>query len=298
MPSTESLNPRFADIDSWPTIEAVEAMLEGQMSAIASIKSQTLQIAAAADAAAVRLRNGGRLVYVGAGTSGRVAVQDGVELGPTFGWPSERLLYLMAGGIDALVHSAEGAEDDADQARSNIEESRISTDDVVIGVAASGRTPFTIAALDAANVAGALTIAIANNAGTDLLNAAQHGLLAATGSEAIAGSTRMKAGTAQKAILNLLSTAIMLRLGRVYRGLMVDMVISNDKLLHRAFGIVRALSNCSEAVAIEAVYLARNDIKTAVLIALGNDPETATDVLREHGGILRNAVEALDGKPS
>jgi N-acetylmuramic acid 6-phosphate etherase len=298
MPSTESLNPRFADIDSWPTIEAVEAMLEGQMSAIASIKSQTLQIAAAADAAAVRLRNGGRLVYVGAGTSGRVAVQDGVELGPTFGWPSERLLYLMAGGIDALVHSAEGAEDDADQARSNIEESRISTDDVVIGVAASGRTPFTIAALDAANVAGALTIAIANNAGTDLLNAAQHGLLAATGSEAIAGSTRMKAGTAQKAILNLLSTAIMLRLGRVHRGLMVDMVISNDKLLHRAFGIVRALSNCSEAVAIEAVYLARNDIKTAVLIALGNDPETATDVLREHGGILRNAVEALDGKPS
>ena len=189
MPNTESLNPRFSDIDSWPTIEAVEAMLEGQMSAIASIKSQTQRISAAAEAAAARLQNGGRLVYVGAGTSGRVAVQDGVELGPTFGWPSERLLYLMAGGIDALVHSAEGAEDDADDARSRVRESAISADDVVIGVAASGRTPFTIAALNAANDAGALTIAIVNNAGTDLLRAAQHGLLAATGSEAIAGST-------------------------------------------------------------------------------------------------------------
>jgi N-acetylmuramic acid 6-phosphate etherase len=123
-------------------------------------------------------------------------------------------------------------------------------------------------------------------------------LLAATGSEAIAGSTRMKAGTAQKAILNLLSTAIMLRLGRVYRGLMVDMVISNDKLLNRAFGIVRALSNCSEAVAMEAVGLAQNDIKAAVLIALGKDPAAAAQLLREHNGILRDAVETLDRSPS
>ncbi|MBL0925288.1 MAG: N-acetylmuramic acid 6-phosphate etherase [Sphingomonadaceae bacterium] len=294
MSSTESLNPRFADIDSWPTIEAIEAMLEGQMSAIASIKSQTLEIAAAAEAAAARLQKGGRLVYAGAGTSGRVAVQDGVELGPTFGWPTERLVYLMAGGVDALIHSAEGAEDDADEAREQIRKSGIGAQDVVIGVAASGRTPFTIATLDEANRAGALTIGIANNPETGLLQAARHGLLAATGSEAIAGSTRMKAGTAQKAVLNLLSTAIMLRLGRVYRGLMVDMVISNDKLLNRAFGIVRALSNCTEAMAIEAVHLARNDIKTAVLIALGNDPEKAADMLRQHDGILRDAVEALE----
>ncbi len=295
MPNTESVNPRFADIDRWTTTEAVEAMLEGQLSAIASIKSQTGQIAAAAEAAAERLRNGGRLVYVGAGTSGRVAVQDGVELGPTFGWPNTRLLYLIAGGTDALVRSAEGAEDDADDARSRIDEAAIGSGDVVIGVAASGRTPFTIAALKAAKAAGALTIAIANNAGTELLQVADHGLLAATGSEAIAGSTRMKAGTAQKAILNLLSTAIMLRLGRVYRGLMVDMVISNEKLLNRAFGIVRALSDCSEATAVKAVHLAGNDIKTAVLIALGKDPVEAAALLREHGGILRDAVESMDG---
>lgn len=295
MPNTESVNPRFADIDRWTTTEAVEAMLEGQLSAIASIKSQTGQIAAAAEAAAERLRNGGRLVYVGAGTSGRVAVQDGVELGPTFGWPNTRLLYLIAGGTDALVRSAEGAEDDADDARSRIDEAAIGSGDVVIGVAASGRTPFTIAALKAAKAAGALTIAIANNAGTELLQVADHRLLAATGSEAIAGSTRMKAGTAQKAILNLLSTAIMLRLGRVYRGLMVDMVISNEKLLNRAFGIVRALSDCSEATAVKAVHLAGNDIKTAVLIALGKDPVEAAALLRDHGGILRDAVESMNG---
>lgn len=293
MPSTESLNPRFADIDSWPTIEAIESMLEGQLAAIATIKNQTAEIASAAEAAASRLKTGGRLVYVGAGTSGRVAVQDGVELGPTFGWPANRLVYLMAGGLDALVHSAEGAEDDAGDARLQIKVHNISNDDIVIGVAASGKTPFTVAAINAANDIGALTIAIANNDKTPLLMSAQHSLLAATGSEAIAGSTRMKAGTAQKAILNLLSTAIMLRLGRVYRGLMVDMIISNDKLLKRAFGIVKTLSDCNEAVAIDAVHQADNDIRTAVLIALGQPPKSAVSLLRQHDGILRDAILAL-----
>ena len=294
MHNTESLNPRFSEIDSWPTSEAVEAMLEGQMAAIASIKSQTALIASAAEAAAERLKLGGCLVYVGAGTSGRVAIQDGVELGPTFGWPADRLVYLMAGGIDALVHSAEGAEDDGNDARSQIAARQIDRNDIVIGVAASGKTPYTVAAIQAAREAGALTIAIANNAETPLLTSAEYPLLAATGSEVIAGSTRMKAGTAQKAVLNLLSTAIMLRLGRVYRGLMVDMVISNDKLLNRAFGIVRTLSNVSEPVAIEAVHLANKDIKTAVLIALGQTPEAAADILQQQNGILRDAIAALD----
>ncbi len=296
MPNTESVNPRFSEIDLWPTVEAVEAMLEGQMAAIASIKSQTAGIAAAAEAAAERLARGGRLIYVGAGTSGRVAVQDGVELGPTFGWPADRLVYLMAGGIDALVHSAEGAEDDASDAAAQISAIRLSAHDVVIGVAASGRTPFTIAALRAAKTSQALTIAIANNAGTELLAVADHGLAAATGSEAIAGSTRMKAGTAQKAVLNLLSTAIMLRLGRVYRGLMVDMVISNDKLQNRAYGIVQSLSRCTEAAAAEALALADNDIRTAVLIAMGQPLETAIALLQRHDGRLRAAVDDLQGR--
>lgn len=292
MSNTESLNPRFADIDEWPTLEAVEAMLEGQLAAIAAIKSETVKLAAAAEAAAERLGRGGRLVYVGAGTSGRVAVQDGVELGPTFGWPAERLVYQMAGGIDALVHSAEGAEDDAEDAATQIADQGISAHDVVIGVAASGRTPFTIGALKAARDAQALTIAIANNDGSELLSVAHHALVAATGSEVIAGSTRMKAGTAQKAMLNLLSTAIMLRLGRVYRGLMVDMVISNDKLQNRAHAIVQSLSGCSAADAIKAVAMAGNDIKTAVLIAMGESLTSARALLDRHGGILRSAVDA------
>lgn len=294
MSDTESLNPRFADIDSWPTVEAVEAMLEGQMAAIASIKSQTASIAAAAEAAASRLLKGGRLVYVGAGTSGRVAVQDGVELGPTFGWPSDRLVYLMAGGMGALAQSTEGAEDDALAAQAEIAANAVDHNDVVIGVAASGKTPFSIAAILAARSAGALTIAIANNPDTALLAAAEHALVAATGSELIAGSTRMKAGTAQKAILNLLSTAIMLRLGRVYRGLMVDMVISNKKLLSRAFGIVGTLTNCSEVTAISAVEAANQDIKKAVLIAMGQSPAAASALLDTHHGILRDAIESLE----
>jgi N-acetylmuramic acid 6-phosphate etherase len=291
MSSTETLNPRFAEIDSWPLTEAVEAMLEGQMAAIAAIKSQTSEIAAAAETAAERLQRGGRLIYAGAGTSGRVAVQDGVELSPTFGWPAERLAYLIAGGMGALLQSAEGAEDDAQTARAEVLALGVTDRDVMIGVAASGRTPFTIAAVTTACENGALTIAIANNPGTALLTAAHHPLVAETGSEAIAGSTRMKAGTAQKAILNLLSTAIMLKLGRVYRGLMVDMVISNEKLLYRSYGIVSRLTNCSEASAIAAIALAGHDIKTAVLIAMGHSLEDASQRLARHGGNLRRAIE-------
>jgi N-acetylmuramic acid 6-phosphate etherase len=292
MAGTETPDPRFADIDRWPTVDAVTAMLDGQVEAIAAIRSQTAAISAAADAAAAVLKSGGRLAYAGAGTSGRVAVQDGVELGPTFGWPEARLVYLMAGGTDALVHSAEGAEDDADGAQAEVATKGISQGDVLIGVAASGRTRFTISAIEAARAAGALTISIANNPDTPLLTAADHSIVAATGSEIIAGSTRMKAGTAQKAILNILSTAIMLRLGRVYRGLMVDMVISNAKLLHRAHGIVQSITACPDDVAIRAVEVAGHDIKVAVLIALGHSADSAKVLLAAHDGILRDAIEA------
>jgi N-acetylmuramic acid 6-phosphate etherase len=292
MSNTESQDLRFVDIDTWPIVAAVEAMLEGQMAAIAAIKTQTLAIATAAEAAAERLSTGGRLVYVGAGTSGRVAVQDGVELGPTFGWPTDRLVYLMAGGNGALMRSVEGAEDDADAARAAISANTIGANDVVIGVAASGRTRFTIAAVEAAKEAGALTIAIANNPGTALLAAAQFAILADTGAEVIAGSTRMQAGTAQKAILNMLSTAIMLRMGRVYRGLMVDMVISNEKLRARAENMVQSVANCGAKEAKSALKMANDDIKTAILIAHGQSLRDATALLVAKRGILRDAIEA------
>jgi N-acetylmuramic acid 6-phosphate etherase len=291
--STETVDPRFVDLDRWPSERAVEAMLEGQLAAVAAIYSQVRAIADAADAAGDRLRHSGRLVYVGAGTSGRIAVQDGVELFPTYNWPQERLVFLMAGGLEALTMSAERAEDDADGARARIAESAIGREDVVIGVAASGRTPFTVAAIDAARAVGALTVGISNNADTPLLSAAEHAIAIVTGSEIVAGSTRMKAGTAQKAVLNMLSTTTMLRCGLVYRGLMVNMRVSNDKLLQRGRVMIRDIARVSNEDAGAALERADLEIKPGVLIALGADREQATQLLCDAHGDLHVAVTAL-----
>ncbi len=292
MSDTERLDPRYTDIDLWPTADAVSAMLEGQMAAVAAVRPAVAALADAADAAAERLLAGGRLVYAGAGTSGRIAVQDGVELGPTFGWPNARTIFLLAGGMAALARSAEGAEDDLAAAGAEVVRAGVAAGDVVIGVAASGRTPFTIAVIAAARARDALTIGIANNPGTPLLSAPHHALLADTGSEAVAGSTRMKAGTAQKVMLNLLSTAIMLRMGRVYRGYMVDMVISNDKLMRRAERMVATLGDCGPDGAAAALAAGGNDIATAILIARGAEPAEAADRLARSGGMLRRAIDA------
>ncbi len=291
--STESVDPRYAEIDRWPTALAVEAMLEGQMAAIASISSQISAIAAASEAAATVLKDGGRLVYAGAGTSGRIAVQDGVELGPTYDWPSDRLVFLLAGGMNALAQSAEAAEDDAAGARAEIISAAIGTGDVVVGIAASGRTPYAVSAVETARARGALTIGIANNPGSPLLVAADHALLADTGSEAIAGSTRMKAGTAQKALLNLFSTATMMRCGRVYRGQMVEMRVSNDKLLARAQAMVGELAGVDAMTAAQALAEGGNRIKTAILLARGLSASDSADLLARHDGNLGRAMDTL-----
>jgi N-acetylmuramic acid 6-phosphate etherase len=291
--STEAIDPRYVDIDQWPTSLAVEAMLEGQSAAIGAIRAQVGRIALAAEAAASRLGTEGRLVYVGAGTSGRIAVQDGVELYPTYNWPQDRLFFLMAGGLAALTEAAEGAEDDADAACAEIAAARIGAQDVVIGVAASGRTPYTLAAIVAAREAGALTIGIANNAGTDLLAAADHGLVAETGTEIVAGSTRMKAGTAQKAMLNMLSTAIMLRKGLVYRGRMINMRISNEKLRLRGQTMVRDIAGVELEAAARALDATGEDIKQAILVAMGMATEEARSLLEAHGQNLADAMRAM-----
>lgn len=292
--STETADPRYMDVDGWPTAIAVDAMIEGQIAALATLSGQTAALATASDAAAARLSGGGRIAYAGAGTSGRIAVQDGVELTPTYDWPAERLVFLLAGGEAAVMHSVEGAEDSAAAARAAVTAQAIGARDVLIGVAASGRTPFTLAAVEAARAAGALTIAVANNAGTPLLAAADHAILADTGSELIAGSTRMKAGTAQKAALNIISTAIMLRSGLVYRGLMVNMRVSNEKLVRRAQAMVATLADVAPAVAADALEASGRDIKTAVLIATGVTPDDARARLVASHGDLRGAL-ATDG---
>lgn len=291
--STERVDPRFTDIDQWPTLAAVEAMLEAQRAALTAIEGQTAMIAAAADAAAERLKSGGRLVYAGAGTSGRIAVQDGVELSPTFNWPTDRLVFIMAGGLNALVESVEGAEDDADEARRQVTASQVGPDDVVIGVAASGSTPFTVAIIEAARAKGALTIGLANNIDAPIVSRADFGICVETGSEVVAGSTRMKAGTAQKAVLNILSTAIMMRSGLIFRGMMINVRILNEKLLARGVSMIRALTGVDRSTASQALDEAGLEVRPAVLIALGANPIEADRLLTRHKGDLTEAITAM-----
>ena len=292
--ATEDVDPRFADLDAWALASAMEAMWEGQLAAVAAIGRALPAITAATTAAEQALGDRGRLIYVGAGTSARVAVQDGAELTPTFAWPQERLRFIIAGGESAFAASVEGAEDDAADAVKQIDEAGLSTRDVVIAVSASGTTPFTVAALQQARAHHAVTIGVANNAGTPLLASAKYPVLVETGRELIAGSTRMKAGTAQKAVLNLISTGIMLRLGRVYRGMMVNMPPTNAKLKRRAESMVARIAGCSEAKAADALEETQGDIKIAALVALGHDKAEAERILLRHNGNLRRVLAELN----
>jgi N-acetylmuramic acid 6-phosphate etherase len=286
---TEDRLERWRDADTWPAERSLAAMLDSQMAALGAVRSALPALARAADAAAQRLGHGGRLVYAGAGASGRLAVQDGVELHPTFGWPRERLCYLIAGGEAALVRSIEGAEDDVGSAEAAVAALALGAADVLVAVAASGRTAFTCAVQRHARAAGALTIGLANNPGTPLLEQAEIPVLLTTGPEFLAGSTRMAAGTAQKIALNLLSTQTMMALGRVYEGFMVDVVPTNAKLVARAKGIVQALTGCGPAEAETLWQRAGGDLKLAVLLADGLELAEARARLAAAGGNLRRA---------
>lgn len=289
--ATEQISPRYIELDSWSAVEMIAAMYEGQLAAAAAVRSALVTIAAAVEDAVPALKRGGRIVYAGAGTSGRIGVQDGAELTPTFDWPPDRVVFAMAGGMDALVRSAEQAEDNESAGAEAMANANIGVNDVVIGVAASGMTPFTIGALRAASAAGAVTIAVANNPGAPLFEVARHRILADTGSEVIAGSTRMNAGTAQKIVLNLFSTAVMVRMGRVYRGLMVDMRARNAKLRRRAEVIVSEIVRCTEGDAARHLDEANGDVKTAVLLGFGLSSSDAQQLLQRHGGNLRSAID-------
>jgi N-acetylmuramic acid 6-phosphate etherase len=287
---TEHISERYAELDSWPAPKILAAMYEEQVAAAEAVRAALPAIAVAVDDAVPALQRGGRIVYAGAGTSGRIGVQDGAELPPTFDWPTGRVIFAMAGGMDALTRSSEGAEDNEQAGAQAMIDNKITADDVVIGLAASGTTPFTIGALRAASKAGAVTIAVANNPGAPLFEVARHRILADTGSEVIAGSTRMKAGTAQKIVLNLFSTAVMVRMGRVFRGLMVDMRARNAKLRRRAQGIVATIVGCTNDDASRHLDAADGDVKTAVLIGFGLAQSDAAALLARHAGNLRAAI--------
>lgn len=290
---TEQGLHRTRDADGWPAEEGLAAMLDNQFNAFAAVREALPALAGAVEAAAARLAPGtGRLVYAGAGASARLAVQDGVELHPTFGWPHDRLAYLVAGGTGALVRSAEGAEDDAAAGLREMVALRPGPADVVLSVAASGTTAYTRAVQAAAREAGALTVAFANNPDAPLLDGAAHPVLLRTGPEFLAGSTRMTAGTAQKIALNLFSTRLMTELGHVHRGLMVDMVPSNAKLVRRAHRMVAAIAGVDEAAGAAAWEQAGGDVKRAVLMLAGHGRAAAEARLQAAGGRLSVALAA------
>jgi N-acetylmuramic acid 6-phosphate etherase len=293
--NTERPSPRYSEIDSWEPGDALDAMIEGQFAAVAAVRGARAAIEQAARAMEARLRYRGRLIYAGAGTSGRLAVQDGAELMPTFSWPRERLVLIMAGGAPAFTQSVEGAEDQTDTGAQQVREHRVDSKDVLIAVAASGTTPFTLAALKEAKRLGALTIGIANNRGTPLLNESDHPIWLDTGSEPIAGSTRLVAGTAQKVTLNLLSSLLMILLGRVYGGLMVDVQATNEKLMRRSEDMVMRLSGGTREQARSALGRAQGSVKLAILLSRGCDLQTAKTLLDRGNGQLRKAL-ALIGR--
>jgi N-acetylmuramic acid 6-phosphate etherase len=288
--STEGVSPRYLDLDVWSATDQVQSLYEGQLAAVAALGPAVPAISAAVEQAAERLRRGGRLIYVGAGTSARIGVQDGAELLPTFNWPSDRVAFVIAGGEAALLRAVENAEDSAEDGARRIEELGVGVDDVVLGIAASGNTPFTVSAIKAARARGALTVGIANNTGSSLLAAGEHAVLLETGVEPVAGSTRLKAGTAQKVALNLFSTALMIQLGHVYRGMMVDMRPTNGKLRRRSEEMVVAIADCKPSVAADALVKAQGSIKIAVLIAIGLSAEAAAALIVKHDGNLRAAL--------
>ncbi len=288
---TEATRGDLRDIDLLPTRELVAVMNASDATVAPAVAAAADDIAAAIDAIAERLAAGGRLIYVGAGTSGRLGLLDAVECGPTFNTAPGQVEGVLAGGNDAFVDAHEGAEDDLAGGRAAIERRAVGAADAVVGIAASGRTPYVLGAIRAARAAGALTVGISCNAGAALSAEVDRAIEVDTGPEVVAGSTRLKAGTAQKLVLNTVSTAVMVRLGKTYGNLMVDVRATNEKLRERAAAIVQAAAGVDRDAALAALAAADSDAKTAILaLRAGIEPAQARDRLAAHGGRLRDAL--------
>jgi N-acetylmuramic acid 6-phosphate etherase len=288
---SEGRNPRSMDIDLMDAAGIV-ATVNAEDRLVPEAVSQVLpQVAQAVDAIVAAFNRGGRLVYIGAGTSGRLGVLDASECPPTYGVPPTMVVSLMAGGLDALVNASEGAEDNVAAGAGDLRGIALSPDDVVVGIAVSGRTPYVIGALDYAKSVGAIAVALTCNPDSPIAAMADISIAPVVGPEVVTGSTRMKSGTAQKLVLNMLSTASMIRIGKTYRNLMVDMIASNEKLVARAARIVMLATECSAEVAEAAMARAGNDTKLAIYMVLtGRGAEDARVALASANGVLRRAL--------
>ncbi|MFD5745230.1 N-acetylmuramic acid 6-phosphate etherase [Streptomyces massasporeus] len=293
--TTEAFRPELADIDRLPTLDIARLMNGEDATVAGAVAARLPWIAAAIDAVAERMARGGRLVYAGAGTAGRLGILDASECPPTFNTDPSQVVGLIAGGPDAVVTSVEGAEDSRDLARTDLEALAPTPDDTVIGISASGRTPYAIGAVEHARARGCLTIGLACNPGSPLAAAADHGIEIVVGPELLTGSTRLKSGTAQKLVLNMLSTITMIRLGKTYGNLMVDVRASNDKLRARSHRIVALATGAEDKEIEEALTATDGEVKNAILTILaGVDGPTAARLLAESDGHLRAALAASD----
>jgi N-acetylmuramic acid 6-phosphate etherase len=293
-PRTEQPHPGHPQLDTYDTPRLVDALLADQALAALAVQAAASALAAAVEAAVPRLRAGGRIAYVGAGTSGRLGLLDSVELNPTFSWPRERSPALLAGGPQALLNAVEGAEDDRTQAVADMQALAPAAHDVVLLIAASGSTPYAIAAAGAARAAGALTVAIVNNPGSALAMACELAVVLDTGPEIISGSTRLKAGTAQKIALNTFSSAVMVRLHKVYGNLMVDLRATNAKLVQRALRLTVAATGADPAAAQAALAACGQQVKVAiVMLQAGADAAAAVAALDAVQGSIAQALAAL-----
>lgn len=293
MLKTETPSTAHPDLDLYELPQLISAFVEDQLQAVAAVRAAEPQLVQAVAAALPRIQAGGRLIYAGAGTSGRLGVLDSVELYPTFSWPRERALALIAGGQEAMFVAVEGAEDDQAQGARDVQGVNIGPHDVLLALAASGGTPYVLGALEAARGAGALTIAFANNEGAPVTAAAEIGITLDTGPEVISGSTRLKAGSAQKMALNTFSSSLMVRLGKVYGNLMVDLKASNAKLLRRAVALTMRATGADEAQARAVLERCDFQVKVAV-VALRRQVsvEAARQLLDQAQGRVRQALDA------
>jgi N-acetylmuramic acid 6-phosphate etherase len=289
--TTEAFRPELADIDRLPTPDLARLMNAEDAAVPTAVARRLPEISAAIDAVAARMARGGRLIYAGAGTAGRLGVLDASECPPTFNTDPAQVVGLIAGGPTAMVTSVEGAEDSTELARQDLDALKLTPDDTVVGISASGRTPYAIGAVAHARAQGALTIGLACNEHSALAAAAEHGIEVVVGPELVTGSTRLKAGTAQKLVLNMLSTITMIRLGKTYGNLMVDVRASNDKLRARSRRIVSLATGAADDEIERALAESGGEVKNAILALLADvDGPTAARLLEESGGHLRAAL--------
>ncbi|MBQ5938724.1 N-acetylmuramic acid 6-phosphate etherase [Massilia sp. AB1] len=291
MLKTETPSQAHAALDQYATPDLVNVFVDDQINAVNAVRAAAPSIALAVDAALPRMEAGGRLIYVGAGTSGRLGVLDSVELYPTFSWPHGRAVALLAGGSDAMFVAVEGAEDDFDQGAADLRSVNVGPDDVVLAIAASGGTPYVLGALQAGRAAGALTVGFANNTDAPVANEAEIGVTLDTGPEVVSGSTRLKAGTSQKIALNTFSSALMVRLNKVYGNLMVDLKATNAKLVRRAIRLTTFATGADEAAAREVLEQCGFHVKTAIVaLSKQTSVEQAQALLEAAHGSVRQAL--------